>query len=86
MEPFVGGLIAAIAAWVSILLVIALPAGKLRVDVAKVRLVGATTIALFALQLLGLKFPSWLPLLVFGLGLLLALATEPKDAGGQFNN
>jgi hypothetical protein len=81
MEAWVGGLIAATIAWTSIIVVIRLPSRD--IDVDKLRLVGAITIALFGMQVLGLPIPSWAPLVVFGIGFGLLLGQQLR---GQFNN
>lgn len=81
MEAWIGGIVAAGIAWASILLVIRLPSQD--IDVDKLRLIGAVTIALFGLQVLGLPIPGWAPLVVFGVGFALVIG---QHYGGSFNN
>ncbi len=79
MDPVTGALIATGVAWLSIWIAISLPEVKRRKPHPKhVRLVGAATIALFALQVLGLPVPIWAPLAVLGGGLVIAIVVAPR--------
>lgn len=83
MDPLSGGLLAAAAAWTSILAVVVLPRGRRRPDPRHVRWLGAGTIALFGLQALGVPLPLWVPLAVFALGLVALLAVTPPAVTGD---
>lgn len=83
MDAVTGGLLAAAAAWLSILAVVVLPPGRRAPDPAQVRRLGAGTIALFALQALGLPVPLWVPLAVFLVGLVALMALAPPTATGE---
>ncbi len=60
-------------AWLSILIAVRIPLPKQWGSPVGVRRLGGLTIALFAMQVLGLDIPFWVPLAFFfiGLGVLL---------------
>ncbi len=80
MDPVTAALVAALIGWISILLVVRLPAPRRNLSASGVRRVGAAAIAAMALAAFGLPIPMWVPLLVFlgGLATLLLLAQRPE--------
>ncbi len=77
MDPLTAAALAGLVAWISILVVIHLPG--MPISVPGIRRVGAATIALLGLQVLGAPVPSWLPLVTLvGGGLLVAF--QPRGA------
>lgn len=70
-------------AWLSILIAVRIPLPKRWGSPVGVRRLGGLTITLFAMQVLGVAIPFWVPLAFFfvGLGVLL-LVRAVEDSGG----
>lgn len=66
MDPLLGAATAALVAWLSILAAVYLPVGRL--DSPRARQLGAASLLLVGLGVLGLPVPPWLPVAVLGLG------------------
>ena len=69
MDPLVGATVAAGAAWLSIVGAAWMP---IKLDVRRIRLAAAATLALIGLIALGLPAPGWSPLVVVAAGLVWA--------------
>ncbi len=65
MDAVTGALIAALVGWLSIIVVVSLPAPRVHVSSRAVRQAGAASIATIALSALGLGLPMWVALAVF---------------------
>lgn len=77
----VGAIVAAAVAWISILIAVRVPLPRSWGSPMGVRRLGGLTIALFAMQVLGVAMPFWVPLAVFFIGLgLLLLVRAVSDA------
>ncbi len=79
MDPLTASLLAASVAWLSILAVVHLPAGRL--PVRRLRVVGGLTIAALGAVVLGVPLPGWAPVAVLvGGGLVVVLRSAPVPA------
>lgn len=77
MDPLIVSLLAAVVAWVSILVVVHLPAGRFPVE--RLRVVGGLTIAALGAVVLGAPLPAWSPMVVLvGGGVVLVLRPGVK--------
>ncbi|MEA3191570.1 MAG: hypothetical protein QOD77_2152 [Thermoplasmata archaeon] len=77
MDDVAWAFVAGLAAVASILAAAVLPLGRL--DLGRVRLFGAASIALTGAQALGAGLPGWLPLAVLAAGVgVAACGTRPK--------
>lgn len=75
MDPLTASLLAAAVAWLSILAVVHLPAGRL--PVRRLRVVGGLTIAALGAVVLGLPLPDWSPVAVMVVGGILMVLRPP---------
>lgn len=78
MDAVTGALVAASIAWISIVLVVRLPAPKRRIAPTGIRRLGAAAIGLMALAAFGVPIPMWVPLAVFAGGLAVLLVAAPR--------
>ena len=82
MDNFVGALLAAGAAWVSIVLASAVPVSRDRLPA--LRLAGGISLGVVALVVVGLPIPAWVGLAVIGLGIsYAALPARWRRGWGQ---
>ncbi len=78
MDPLIGAAIAVLVAWVSILVAVALP---WRPPIQGLRRAGALALVTIALMIWGVPVPSWVPLVVLVVGVLVAsLRPRGQDA------
>jgi hypothetical protein len=70
MDPIVGAAIAVGAAWLSIVIALALP---WRPPVAGLRRAGGAALGVVALMVWGVPVPAWVPLVVLALGIAISL-------------
>lgn len=75
MDPLIGALVAATVAWLSILVAVILPAGRL--PTGPVKILGGLSILLLGLMVLGVAVPSMVPLAFLGGGILGVWLTTP---------
>lgn len=68
MDPLTAALLAGLVAWISIYVVVRAP--RVPVDIQGLRRVGAATIAVLGLQVLGVPLPASAPLLILLGGVL----------------
>ena len=81
MDPLVGAIVAAVAAWASIAAAALLP---LRIPARRLRWVGAASIAAVGLAALGVPVPAWGALAILAVGVLGAAVLPTRavsDAG-----
>lgn len=70
MEPLVGALVASAVAWLSIVAAAIFP---VPLDLGWLRRLGAASLAVLGLAVLGLPVPGWLPVVLLVAGLVAAL-------------
>lgn len=70
MEPLVGAIVASAVAWASIVAAAVFP---VPLDLGWLRRLGAASLAVLGLAVLGAPLPEWLPLALLALGLVVAL-------------
>lgn len=81
MDPLSASLLAAAVAWLSILAVVHLPAGRL--PVRRLRVVGGATIAALGALVLGAPLPDWSPVAVLVAGGFWVVLRQPVGESGE---
>ena len=81
MDTLTGAVVAAVAAWLSIVAAIVLPVPD-RVF-RRLRWAGAATVAVVGLSLAGLPLPAEAPAAILGIGLAVAVVPWPGQAPDQ---
>lgn len=83
MDPLSAALVAAVVAWLSILVVVSLPGARL--PARPVKVIGGLAVLLFGLIVLGLSVPGYVPLAFLGGGILGVWLTK-APSGEEVND